>query len=1086
MTGFDLRRRYQSVFVLVVLTSLISVTAGRAADTQTADPQAKAARLKHFETKIRPLLAARCFKCHSEKKQKGGLRLDAGSLVLKGGESGAAIVPGKPDESLLIESIRYESFEMPPDGKLPEAEIALLTQWVADGAFWPETDAEPIAAESGGRTITDEDRQWWSYQPVVRPEVPEDSGTGWARNAIDRFIARKLDENKLRPAPEADRQTLIRRVYFDLIGLPPSPGEIAAFMNDPAADAYEKLIDRLLDSPRYGERWARHWLDLVRYSESDGYRQDAFRPTLWRYRDYVVRSFNSDKAFDQFVSEQIAGDEIDPHNPDAVTATAYWRLYLYEYNQRDVRGHWRAIIDELTDISGEVFLGTGIGCAKCHDHKFDPILRDDYFRFQAFFSSIEPRDDVPLGTLDEKAEHDRKLAEWEAKTQDIRDAIAKIRAPYESSKWRSAVEKFPPDVRSIADRPQSEWDAHERQLMNLVQRQIDFEYDRIKFKEGDQKQLDELTERLKAFDGLKPAALPTTQTVRDSAPAPAITYVPGDRSKRDIAPGFLSVIDPEPAEIPPVETAPDSTGRRTALAHWIASPDNPLSTRVITNRIWQYHFGSGIVETASDFGHLGEAPSHPELLDWLTSEFVGNGWRFKSLHRLILMSATYRQTAFHPDAESALLIDPRNRLRWRADIRRLDAEQIRDAALAVSGELDPKAGGPSADANGTRRSVYTKLLRNSPNPVLKAFDAADGFNSTAQRNVTTTPTQALLMINGKWSSDRARAFAKRVDRIVAADLSPGADVRKQIVNTAWLLTYGREPELSESEAAVAYLNALSTQKPEAPLLTDILDATDSPAVSIQEADARTQWKFSDAKALPEKDFTIEAVIVLKSLYPDANVRTIASQWDGNTGIRGWNFGVTSTKSAYQPRNLILQLIGGEPSVAGTGKPTYEVIASNLRPELNEPHYVAVSVDVDDESEAGVTFYLKNLAKPDAKLETASAKHKVTGDFRPDLSFVLGDRDGSRRSRWDGLIDDVRLSATVLKAEELLINGGSGRDVIGLWQFADVENPGRDSSGQNRDLSLTGAPGVSKTGIEEDVLADFCHVLLNSNEFLYVD
>lgn len=1068
--------------VVVLLTAHHQATAAE----KLLPKAVSSTKSKFFETKIRPILSARCFKCHGKEKQNGGLRVDALSTLTKGGESGAALVAGKPEESLLVEAIRWESFEMPPSGKLPSAEIALLTEWIADGAFWPEHDAVLRDDAPAAPKITDEDRNWWAFQPITNPSVPEADAAGWSRNEVDQFIVQRLQSANVNPAPEADRRTLIRRVYSDMIGLPPSNEVVEAFVSDESPAAWQKVIDRLLDSPQYGERWGRHWLDLVRYSESDGYRADGYRPTIWRYRDWVIRSFNNDKPFDQFVREQIAGDELDPHNPDAVVATAYWRLYLYEYNQRDVRGHWRAIIDELTDITGEAFLGMSVGCAKCHDHKFDPILRKDYFRLQAFFSSIEPRDDIALATPNEKADFAKRQSVWEAKTQSLRDEIEKIKAPYMDSKRQSAVEKFPPDVREIATRPVAEWNTHERQIMNLVQRQIDFEYDRVKLKDEDQKKVDELTKELAKFDDLKPAPFPVSLTVSDAGPIPTPTAIPDDRKQQDILPGILSVLDPAAAEIIQPVLAPKSTGRRAALARWLTSPENPLSTRVIVNRIWQYHFGKGIVETSSDFGHLGESPSHPELLDWMTTYFVENGQSFKALHQLILNSATYRQSASHPEADRIALTDPRNRLRWRWDIRRLAAEQIRDAVLSASGELDAKAGGPAVAASTPRRSVYTKIIRNSPDPMLKAFDVADGFNSTAERDVTTTPTQSLLMMNGQWTLDRADALAKRVDKLVEGDLSPGSNAQQASIQTAWKLALGRLPNDTELESAIRYFSSQGLTPTEQPTVTSPLAATSSKAANIIGDNAISTFQTSTADGLPAEDFTIEAVIELRSLYADANVRTIVSHWNGDTSHRGWNFGVTSTKSGYKPRNLILQLVGGTPRKSGTDKPTYEVIASNLRPELNRPYYVAVSVDVDTPSESGVTFFMKDLSKPEAPLETASAPHGVIGDFHTDLKLVIGDRDGKRRSRWDGLIDDVRVSRERLSVEQLLINDGASSDVSGFWEFDSPDSPGRDKSKSENHLSVATDSAQSASGVNLKALTDLCHVLLNSNEFLYVD
>jgi hypothetical protein len=1072
--------------LLAVMAALVLNPCLAIAENSPPEKADNAAKEKFFETRIRPLLSSRCFKCHGKEKQNGGLRVDALSTLIKGGESGAALVAGKPEDSLLVEAIRWKSLEMPPDGKLPAKEIALLTSWIADGAFWPEHDAVLRDDAPSAPKITDEDRNWWAFQPVTKPPVPQTDTSGWSRNEVDRFIINTLQKADLSPAPAADRRTLIRRLYADMIGLPPSSEDVAAFVADESSDAYARLIDRLLDSPQYGERWGRHWLDLVRYSESDGYRADTYRPTMWRYRDWVIQSFNKDKPYDQFVREQIAGDELDPNNPDAVVATAYWRLYLYEYNQRDVRGHWRAIVEELTDITGEAFLGMSVGCAKCHDHKFDPILREDYYRLQAFFSSIEPRDDIALATPDEKRAFASSKAEWDSKTQNIRDQILAIKAPYMESGRNSAVEKFPPDVREIDSRPKSEWNTNERQIMNLVQRQIDFEYERMKLKDEDKKKVDELTKELAKFDKLKPAPLPVSLTVIDAGRSPTPTFIPDDRKKRDILPGRLSVLDPNPSEIARPKLAPESTGRRAALARWLTAPENPLSTRVIVNRFWQYHFGSGIVETSSDFGHLGEPPSHPGLLDWLTSYFVENGQSFKSLHRLILLSATYQQSATHPEADRIALIDPRNRLRWRWDVRRLAAEQIRDAILSASGELDPKAGGPAVTAVTPRRSIYTKVVRNAPDPMLKAFDVADGFNSTAQRDVTTTPTQSLLMINGQWFLDRATVLSKRVDEAVASELSPGTNLHQQAVQTAWKLALGRSPDDAELDSAVRYLIRLESSPTALPTVTGTLAVTKSPAAKIVGSETSSTFRTTIAAALPTADFTIEAVIQLSSLYPDANVRTIVSHWNGSTSHRGWNFGITSTKSGYKPRNLILQLIGGEPRKAGTDKPTYEVIASNLRPELNRPYYVAVSVDVDTPSAAGVTFFMKDLSRPESTVQTATVPHKVLGDFQTDLKLVIGDRDSTRRSRWDGLIDNVRISRARLTAEQLLINGGTSGQLTGFWNFDADDSPGLDKSSTGNHLSVADDGSRSASGVNLKSLTDLCHVLLNSNEFLYVD
>ncbi|MFM9963569.1 MAG: PSD1 and planctomycete cytochrome C domain-containing protein [Planctomycetaceae bacterium] len=788
-----------------------------------ADPEA----IKFFESKVRPVLVTRCLKCHGPTQQKGKLRLDSREALLKGGESGEVIVSGKPDESLLIEAINRTGLEMPPDAPLKENEIAALTEWVRRGLPWPTVDGKSRMLEAGGKGVTAADKQYWAFQPINDPDVPSltsqiSNPEFPIRNPIDAFIAACLQAEGMTPAPEADRRTLIRRLTFDLTGLPPTPVEIAEFEKDSADDAYERLVDRLLDSPAYGERWARHWLDLVRYAESDGYRKDDYRPNAWRYRDYVVRSFQTDKPFDRFVQEQIAGDEIAPDNPDALAATGYLRLSLYEYNQRDARTQWNEILNDITDVTGDVFLGFGMGCARCHDHKFDPILQKDYFRLRAFFAGIQPRDTQPLATKAELDAHQAQLAEWEAKTADIRAKLAELEKPHFAKMRASAIFKFPAEIQAILKTDDvSTLSPLDRQLYDLAYRQVQYEHDQIgaKLKDESKKKWDDLRAELKKFDDLKPAPLPIGCTVTDVGPIAPPTVIPGDKSETDIAPGLLSVLDDSPTKIVPLATAPNSSGRRAELARWLTSPGNPLTPRVMVNRIWQYHFGKGLVATSSDFGRLGESPSHPELLDWLASQFAGLSnqnskiknqkskivpWSIKSLHRLIVTSATYRQSAANPRSEPQQLKDPTNRLLWRANIRRLDAEQIRDSMLLVSGKLDTNSGGPSVPASKPRRSIYTEQRRNSPDPLLDVFDSADGFSSTPERNVTTTPTQALMMINSKSALSHAAEFARRVK-------SEGGSERESQVATAYRLAFGREATAVEVAAAIEFLNRQAAQ-----------------------------------------------------------------------------------------------------------------------------------------------------------------------------------------------------------------------------------------------------------------------------------
>ncbi len=479
---------------------------------------------------------------------------------------------------------------------------------------------------------------------------PDVEPAGWARNDLDRFVLAKLRTHGLLPAAEADRRAVVRRLYFDLTGLPPAPEEIDAFVADPAPDAYERLVDRLLDSPRYGERWARHWLDLVRYAESDGFRQDAFRPHAWRYRDYVIRAWNDDKPYDRFILEQLAGDEVAPHDPDALAATAYLRHWIYEYNQRDVRTQWDNILNDITNVTGEVFLGLGVGCARCHDHKFDPILKEDYFRLKAFFTPLLPRDDLPYATGEAWQQYQTQLAVWREKTAEIRRQIDELERPLVEAARKRAADKFPRDIREMLLKEPSQRAPLEHQLAELANRQAKEEVAKVNFGsqlKGDERaRWEQLQGEMKQLDDLRPKDLPPAFTVTDVGPVAPSTLIAGARERREVEPGFPTVLDPATAAIVPPASG-DSTGRRTALARWLASPANPLTARVMVNRIWQQHFGVGLVATASDFGRLGEPPSHPELLDWLASRFMADGWRFKPLHRLIVTSATYRQAAMH-------------------------------------------------------------------------------------------------------------------------------------------------------------------------------------------------------------------------------------------------------------------------------------------------------------------------------------------------------------------------------------------------------------------------------------------------------
>jgi mono/diheme cytochrome c family protein len=1060
----------------------VRFTVGLAAAAFAAAPAPAADANAHFRDRVRPVLEANCFACHSHaaKKAKGGLVLDSRDAVLKGGDSGPAVVPGKPGESLLLKTVRHDGdVHMPPSGKLAAEDVATLDEWVKQGAVWPGGDTPATAKARPRGVITDEDRRWWAFQPLkpVNPPV-----VGDVPHPIDRFVRARLAAEGLSPSPQADRRALVRRVTFDLTGLPPTPEEVEAFVADNATDAYEKLVDRLLASPRYGERMARLWMDLVRYAESDGFRADDYRPNAWRYRDYLVRSFNQDKPYDRFVAEQLAGDEVAPDDPDALTATGFLRLGIYEYNQRDVRAQWSDMLNDVTDVTGDVFLGLGMGCARCHDHKFDPILQKDYYRLQAFFTPMLPRDDVPLATPAELADDQRRLAAWEKKTAEIRRKIDAIEDPVRASARRSAVKKFPPDIQAILDDTTGTLPPLDKQLAALAYRQVDFEYARLdrKLKDEQKRALVELRRDLTKFEAERPTPLPTGMTVTDVGATAPPTVIPKKKDATPVEPGVLTLLDEKPAVVP-TPARGDTTGRRTALAAWLNRADNPLSHRVIVNRVWGWHFGQGLVATTSDFGKLGEKPTHPELLDWLADRFVRDGRGLKSLHRLILTSETYRQSAVSSAPAVALQKDPENRLLWTMRTRRLDAEQVRDAILAVTGRLDLAVGGPATDPTGPRRAVYTRVQRNTRDALLDAFDLPEGFTSTPQRNVTTTPTQALLMVNGPQLRQHARTLAGRV---LAAS---GDDAGR--VDHLFQLLYGRRPVGDERDLALAFLaRRKAAAPPPAP--------ADAPAElafgKLPNRDGRgvlvtlgggMRLSVADSPKLPDGEFTFEGFALLKSMADDAAVRILGAYGDFDGGKSGWSFGVTGRRSAFKPQKLVLQIRGDD----AAGKVTLDRVFSGLHIDLNKPYYVAVSVRPGRDG-SDITFYSKDLSNDDEPLQTDKARTTVLKLSGGRGEFRVGASDPQGKCSWDGLIDDVRLSCAALPPPQLLLTtDGVGDRTAGYWQFEPSPGPLRDASPNK--LDLRSAAKRSAPPAKGDPLAawaELCHTLLNSNEFLYVD
>jgi cytochrome c553 len=761
-------------------------------------------QIAFFEQNIRPILTSQCVKCHGSKKQEAELRLDSRAAMLNGGESGPAVFPGRPGQSLLLKALHYDELEMPPSGKLPTRDIAKFRHWIASGAVWPE-DATIREATA---TITDADRNWWAFRELRQPAVPQIPLSMCSENEIDRFVFAALDAKGMRPAPTADKTTLVRRAYFDILGLPPTPAQIDDFVGNNSPNAWEQLIDQLLASPHYGEHWARHWFDVVRYAESDGWNQDAYRPHIHRYRDYVVKSFNSDRPWPQFVRQQLAGDEMPDDNPENLAATGFLRLGIYEYNQRDAKGQWNDIMNEMTDVAGDVFLGVGMACARCHDHKFDPILQRDYFALRAFFEPIEWRDDLLYATDKQQADHANQTEAWRQEAAEVLAKIDALLKPYHDRKWKSTVDKFPLDIQACFNKPVAERTSWEHQMAYLVSRQFEEEAGGPlkSMKKADKAKYEEFKKELAKFNSTKPKPLPKVMAATDFNGQPAPTKIQDTNTV--VKPAFLTVLASKPAVSTGSLAGPDAhtTGRRTALAKWITEPTNPLTNRVIVNRIWQYHFGRGLVSTPNDFGEQGQTPTHPELLDWLTTTFINNGSTFKRLHKRILMSATWQQSATNPNADDYAKRDPNENLLWRAPVRRLSAEQIRDAMLLTSNELNRKIGGPSVDLKKHRRSLYIKSLRNKPDAFLHQFDMANGLKSVAERNSTTTPTQALMMINGDYPLARAKAFAKHLTGLKFGTTD-------QLVQFAFHSTIGRTLDDKEKHRAASFLGCSLADEP---------------------------------------------------------------------------------------------------------------------------------------------------------------------------------------------------------------------------------------------------------------------------------
>jgi hypothetical protein len=780
--------------------------------------------VEFYEKKIRPVLVKQCYSCHSAKaKEIGGkLRLDTRAAILKGGESGPVVVPKNLDASLLIESIRYESLEMPPKKKLSEHVIADFEQWVKMGVPIPKTaEADPASinasANAGGDVL-------WSLQPIERPQPPDVKQPDWPRNEIDRFLLHRLEQGQLTPVADARPFALLRRIHFDLVGLPPAPQEVDAFARDSSPAAFAKVVDRLLASPQFGERWGRHWLDVARYAESNGKSRDVLMPHAWRYRDYVIDAFNADLPYNRFITEQIAGDlltaDSNSQRDQQRVATGFLAVGSKPLSGGNLQ---MDIVDEQIDVVGKAVIGLTISCARCHDHKFDPIPTADYYAMAGIFRSTETLYGGGLRRGKGRAgqantllilgeDADKKLAQYRTQENSrgrlgkqrkaLNKKIARLKSQLPKD-WKVRLQKF----RAAKTIPNEDGNSA-KQDDKQPQSQAD---QRISRFAATQDELRAIDQKLKTLNAEKIPELEFAVGVRDARKvADCKIHIRGERSKLgDVAPrGFLSSIVFEDA---PQVNAKQSG--RLELAQWLTNPQHPLTARVAVNRIWLHLFGRGIVATVDNFGMNGRKPSHPELLDFLARSFIDNGWSTKKLVREIVLSHTYQlSTDFHRANDTA---DPENAFFWRMSRRRLEAEALRDAMLAASGRLQkerPHASAVARIGNGEvgrgiktaplyedfpHRSVYLPIIRGIVPEMLKIFDFPEPSNPQSRRDVTNVPSQSLFLMNSPFVIEHSAAMAKRV---IAA-----ATENEARLELAYKLCFGRLPTESEKMRGLAFL-----------------------------------------------------------------------------------------------------------------------------------------------------------------------------------------------------------------------------------------------------------------------------------------
>jgi len=954
--------------------------------------------IQFFESKIRPLLVNNCHECHGNEKHKGNLLLNSRKTILRGGDSGAAIVPGDPAKSLLIEAVKYTNsdLEMPPKKKLGKQAVADLEQWIRLGAPWPSETALVTAKREHGFSITDEDRDYWAFRPVKHPRLAKRNGN---QAPIDQLIQAQLDARGIAANPIADKATLIRRAYFDLIGLPPTYGEMQAFVNNASPDAWPRLIEHLLGLPQYGERWGRHWLDVVRFAQTNGYERDDEKPLVWKYRDYVIRSFNEDKPYDRFVMEQIAGDELTDVDNDSLIATGFYRLGVWDDEPDDPRAAEFEALDDMLKTTSETFMGLTVGCARCHDHMFDPISQRDYYEMLAFFRNVRY--------------YDKPKYEWDSAT------YSPLIAPLEVFAWQNQPDK-PKDAKPP-------WDGREYAM-----------------------------------------------TVREHSAKPMDTHLlirgNAGRPSNKVEPEFLKVLAKTK---PAIEKSPNpfTTGRRLALAKWIASPGHPLTARVMANRIWQFHFGRGLVATPNDFGKAGKPCANPALLDWLAAEFVDGDWSIKHMHRVILNSEAYRRTSWqNPMNQNA---DPGNELIWRQNLRRLEAEAIRDAILKTSNSLNTAMGGRGFYPNFSgeviagaskpgrgwgysradeqeRRSVYAFVKRTMMVPFLEVFDYSGTEGSIGARAVTTVAPQALTLLNSDFVSGQARRLAAELATTNTGDTAT-------LVNTLFRQALARDATVEEIAFGQRYLGQQEERHHE--VRHQLVFAPDVPA-SIERG-------FRDK--LPQEKFLIP---------PDANWRSHAGKWGG-----GYE-GIMNVVPRRGP--FVLMTAAKQADVKLSGRIKLEQSVENagilLRANTNGTDNTGYEIHFDTQQN-------ELLIRRHAKEIKTLAKRELRPSFgwrnfraelaKGEIRFWLGDsgeplltvKDESP-IEGEGHIG-IRAWGGAVRTDQLKLH---------LAKHDVLINEIAPSNSTDGELVANAQAGLAK----RRALQDLCSVMFNISEFVYID